>query len=465
MAGNELTNIQIYQKKRNINVGVILFGVIFIYLVITVLAYLTGRHVSIYEVREGSILKDTAYTGIVIRQEEVVTSDAEGYVNYFAAEGSKAGSKTNIYSLSPGKLNLDDMGAEAEGISEETDMELTAEEQSFILQKAQSFSDSFRPEQYTDVYAFKNSVTDVVQTNSTQSRQAKLSMLLQNGTEGLTVYPALRDGIVVYSIDGYENLTLDQVTEDMIAKTDYESMDLSNDMKVYPGDPVYKLITSDEWIVAVELDDAMAKEVADREYIKVRFSKDNETTWASFALYNTKDSNLGFFTFNHSMIRYATERFLDLELILEDETGLKIPKSAVTEKDFYTVPQDYLTRGGNSNETGILVQKRKNSVEFEPVTVYYRDIETDMVYIDINRFKEGTVLVKPDSNDTCILKETASLSGVYNVNKGYAVFRQVNILCESEEYYIISNGNDYGLSNYDRIALDCDTIRDNEIVF
>ena len=75
------------------------------------------------------------------------------------------------------------------------------------------------------------------------------------------------------------------------------------------------------------------------------------------------------------------------------------------------------------------------------------------------------MLVKPDSNDTCILKETASLSGVYNVNKGYAVFRQVNILCESEEYYIISNGNDYGLSNYDRIALDCDTIRDNGIVF
>lgn len=465
MAGNELTNIQIYQKRHNINIGVILFGVIFIYLVFTILAYLTGRHVSTYEVREGSILKDTAYTGIVIRQEEVVTSDTEGYINYFAMEGSKVGTKTNVYSLSLDKLNLDNMGAEADGSLEEADMELTAEDQSFILQKAQSFSDSFRPEQYSDVYAFKNSVTDVVQTNSAQSRQAKLSMLLQNGAEGLTVYPAARDGIIVYSIDGYENLTLDQVTEDIIAKTDYESVDLTNDMKVYAGDPVYKLITSDEWTVAVELDDAMAKEVAGKEYIKVRFSKDNETTWASFALYNTKDSNLGFFTFDHSMIRYASERFLDIELILEDETGLKIPKSAVTEKEFYTIHQDYLTRGGNSNETGVLVQGRKNSVEFEPVTVYYRDIETDMAYIDVKSFEEGTVLVKPDSDDTCTLKETALLPGAYNVNKGYAVFRQVNILCESEEYYIISNGSDYGLSNYDHIALDCDTVRDNEIVF
>ena len=112
-----------------------------------------------------------------------------------------------------------------------------------------------------------------------------------------------------------------------------------------------------------------------------------------------------------------------------------------------------------------MVQGKRNSVVFEPVTVYYRDIETDMVYIDMNLLKEGTVLLKPDSGDTCTLKEKDSLSGVYNINKGYAVFRPVNILCESEEYYIISNGNDYGLSNYDHIALDCDTVRDNDIVF
>ena len=335
MAGNELTNIQIYQRKRSFNIGVILFGVIFIYLVITVLAYITGRRVSVYEVREGSILKDTAYTGIVLREEVVVTSDTEGYVNYFAMESTKVGKKTNIYSLSTDKLELDNQGIETGEVSEEiTETELTAEDQSFILQKAQAFSDSFREEQYSDVYAFKNSVTDVVQTNSAQSRQAKLNTLLQNGTEGLTVYQAQTDGIIIYAIDGYENLSLDQVTEEIIAKTDYESVDLTNDMKVYAGDPVYKLITSDVWTVAVELDDAMAKELEDKEYVKVRFSKDNETTWGAFSLYNTKDSNLGFFTFDHSMIRYATERFLDIELILEDETGLKIPKSAVTKKDF-----------------------------------------------------------------------------------------------------------------------------------
>ncbi len=36
--------------------------------------------------------------------------------------------------------------------------------------------------------------------------------------------------------------------------------------------------------------------------------------------------------FDNSMIRYADERYLNIELIFEDESGLKIPKSAVVEK-------------------------------------------------------------------------------------------------------------------------------------
>lgn len=48
------------------------------------------------------------------------------------------------------------------------------------------------------------------------------------------------------------------------------------------------------------------------------------------------------------------DRYLDIELILEDESGLKIPKSSVTKKDFYLVPENYLTQGGNSKETGVL---------------------------------------------------------------------------------------------------------------
>lgn len=461
MADHGLTNIQIYQKKRRLNIGVVLFGIIFIYLVITILAYVTNKKVSVYEVREGSILKDNAYTGIVLREETIVKASSDGYVNYFATEGSKVGSKSNVYCLSREKLNLDEDSAS----TSDEEAELTAEEQASILQKARSFTDSFRDQQYTDVYNFKDTIADVVQTNTANSRQARLQALADAQISDISIYPAEQDGIILYTIDGYEGLTRDDITTDVIEKKEYQSTTLANDSRVYSGDPVYKLITSEDWSVVIELSDDMAQQLAEQKSVKVKFSKDNETTWASLQIYNTKDSNMAFLTFDHSMIRYATERYLDVELILEDESGLKIPKSSVTEKEFYIIPQDYITYGGNSNSSGVLIQGKKNSVEFQEATVYYRDIETDMVYLDMSSFRDGTILLKPDSGDTCTLSETASLSGVYNINKGYAVFRQIHILCEGEEYYIIEDGNDYGLSNYDHIALDSKSVHENDIVF
>lgn len=462
MADHGLTNIQIYQKKRRLNIGVILFGIIFIYLVITILAYVTNKKVSVYEVREGSILKDNAYTGIVLREETIIKASSDGYINYFATEGSKVGSRSNVYCLSREKLNLDEDSASA---STEEEAELTAEEQASILQKARSFTESFRNQQYIDVYNFKDNIADVVQTNTANSRQARLQALADAQISDISIYQAEQDGIILYTIDGYEGLTRDDITTDVIEKKEYQSTTLANDTRVYSGDPVYKLITSEDWSVVIELSDDMAQQLAEQKSVKVKFSKDNETTWASLQIYNTKDSNMAFLTFDHSMIRYATERYLDVELILEDESGLKIPKSSVTEKEFYIVPQDYITNGGNSNSSGVLVQGKKNSVEFQEATVYYRDIETDMVYLDMSSFREGTILLKPDSGDTCTLSETATLSGVYNINKGYAVFRQIHILCEGEEYYIIEDGNDYGLSNYDHIALDSKSVHENDIVF
>ena len=90
----KLTNITVYRKKGNLNIGVFIFGIIFIYLIVSLLMYLTSGPVSVYEVRKGSILRDTAYTGFVVRDETIVEAQEEGYVNYFVTEGEKVGART-----------------------------------------------------------------------------------------------------------------------------------------------------------------------------------------------------------------------------------------------------------------------------------------------------------------------------------------------------------------------------------
>ena len=50
--------------------------------------------------------------------------------------------------------------------------------------------------------------------------------------------------------------------------------------------------------------------------------------------------------FDKYMVQFASDRFVNFEIQTAQATGLKIPVSAVTTKNFYLVPQDYLTNGG-----------------------------------------------------------------------------------------------------------------------
>jgi len=458
LADNNPTSIQAYQKKWHMNIGVVIFGIIFVYLAVTVLMYLTENHISAYEVREGAILRDNAYTGFILRNEVVVPAEADGYVNYYALGGSKAGAKTKVYTLSNRELEFADTSSEEAS-------KLSAEEQAALLVKIQAFSENFKEGQFQDVYTLKEYVASVMDSRSSQNRQAQLDAMAGQEGIGLQIYSAASDGIIVYSTDGYEDITVDELTEDVFARNDYTKKELKNNAKVRMGDPVYKLIRDDRWSIVIPLDEDVSKEMAELKSVRIRFAKDHETATAGFSIHTSGDLRLGVLTLDSSMIRYAEERYLDLELILEDESGLKIPKSSVTDKKFYIIQEDYLTQGGNTKETGVLVETGKENPEFKKVNVYDRDQDSGMVYLNTDAFDEDTLLVKPDSAETCVLNKTKSIKGVYNINKGYAVFKQVNILCESDDYYIVESGSDYGLSNYDHIALNGENVKENDVVF
>ena len=459
MAKNQnATNIQVYRKKPNFNVGLIIFIVIFIYLAATILIYLTKTHIVPYEVREGSILKDNAYTGFMIRDEEVISADGDGYINFFALEGSKVGAKTCVYTLSDSKLNF-------ESNTEESAQELTAEEQQAVFMKIQGYTETFNEQQFSDVYTLKNNISSVLNGQNSQSRQNQLDTLSLNGSENIQTHYATEDGIIEYSIDGFEAITEDTVTEAMIAKDDYQVTTVKDNTKVSKGTPVYKIIRDNDWKIAILLSDSAAKELADLTSVKVLFTKDNETMWASFQIKKQNGANIAILSFDNSMVRYCDERYIDIELITTDETGLKIPKSAVTKKDFYIVPEEYLTQGGTGNSTGVLIDTGKDNAEFQSVDVYYTDTEKQQVYLNPDVFDKNTVLRKEDSSDTFTLNETGSLEGVYNINKGYAEFRIVHILYESDEYYIIQSDDPYGLSNYDHIALNGADVREDDVVY
>ena len=55
-----------YRRPLNINVGMIIFGIIFLYMLFNIFAYFRKDHVQFYEVMEGGIVNNKQYTGLIL---------------------------------------------------------------------------------------------------------------------------------------------------------------------------------------------------------------------------------------------------------------------------------------------------------------------------------------------------------------------------------------------------------------
>ena len=316
------------------------------------------------------------------------------------------------------------------------------------------------------VYSLKSEITTMLQNEFSATRTEQLGAVIAASGLDVLSYQAQQDGIVAFTVDGYEGLTTETFTESAFDKTKYEVSSLSDETKVKAGDPVYRMITSEDWSVIVPLskETAIKLKHEDVSGIKVRMDKDSETLWGKLTVIERQGKYYGQLDFDNSMIRYAEERFLNIELIMEDESGLKIPKSSVVNEKFFIIPKEYITTGGNSSASGVMLAKENGSAVFHAGNIY--DIsENGDVFVSKQDLEDGSVLVKPESSDTFVVGKTKNLQGVYNINKGYAVFRKVSVLCENDEYYIVQENEPYGLSNYDHIVQEGSSVNSNDVVF
>ena len=82
-----------------------------------------------------------------------------------------------------------------------------------------------------------------------------------------------------------------------------------------------------------------------------------------------------------------------------------------------------------------------------------------------NGFKAGDYVVRPESSDRYQIGRTAFLKGVYNINKGYTIFKQIDILDSNSEYYTVRKNMKYGLSVYDHIVLDASMVEEGQLLY
>ena len=453
-----------YKKPFNINIGVIIFVIIFIYLVFNVFSYMTTTHISIYEVEQGTMAENNVYRGLILRSEQVVNSPYTGSMNYYVKEASRIGYGNLICSI-------DENGDVSQKINDanKDSSNLDTESLYAIEESISEFKGSYDAAQFYQVYSFKDDVDSALNEALSLNALNQISDYASTAQNNQTFHQVYADtsGILAYYTDGYEGVTTDNFTADMFDEPVYAKNNLKQNAAVNSGEPMYKLIDSEIWNIVVPINEKVATDLSDDDTLKLRFVKDEKTAYATYIIQSKDGQNYLILTLRNSMVRYAKDRFIEIELLLSEETGLKIPNSSITEKEFFTIPSSYFVKGGDSNSEGFLVQrsdaKGKMTTEFVAPTIYFENKDT--YYIDSEEVSAGDKLVKPDSNETYTIgSDTGKLDGVYNVNKGYAVFKQIDILYQSSEYTIVKTGTTYGIALYDHIALDSTKVKENELL-
>lgn len=475
----------VIKKLLTYNIATIMFGALFVYMIVTVILYSTSSHVTSYQVTVGPLTKNPVCTALAIREEQIVPAGASGYVEYYAREGMQVRKNGSVYAITNTRK-------EAESV------ELSEEQLEKMRSNMANFSYGFSGSDFYDAYSFKYELQGSIlqaagimeqgsadskgETDTDEENGAlvgeEVGSVVALGRQ--SVYTAPEAGIVVYSTDGYESLTTENITEEAFSEKSYKKTDLLTSKEIAAGDPVYKVITSENWTLMVPLTDKLAATLSGRESIKVKFIKDGESQNGSLSIVQIGNQKAARIQLKNGMPRYASDRFLEVELVINTQSGLKIPVSSVVEKEFYTIPRDFLAQGDNGEGKGFIreVDGKSSSVTEFVDAVIYKEVNSKgqeigwgeeedtsgYCYVDKETFKEGDVLKKPDSSETYTVKETDKLQGVYGMNKGYAVFRQINILDQNEEYCIVSQGTSYGLQAFDYIVLDGESVKEEEIL-
>ncbi len=463
--GEDKRKVIKYKQRKQISVGTVVLVVLFIYLVSYMILYITRDKISYYEVVYGTtaVSANKSYEGIVIRQEVVVNAESNGIINHHVPDGSKVAIGNTVCSI-------DENGKISELFAESQNGESTLSQDDFddIKNKISNFTEVYNNNEFENVYAFKSEMQSLIAERINYNNINNLSNITSEDVSSFfKLSSANVSGIVAYYTDGYEAKSFENITPDDFTKKEYKKIISKSSELVNTGNPIYKIITSEDWGIVIPLDTEDATALADSVKLDVRLNDSTEVYSFDFELVEIEGKSYGKLTSKLNMISFIDQRFIDVKINNNAKKGLKIPKSSLVEKDFYVIPKEYASKGGNNQEIGFILEvyDENNNMKTKLVNPEIYSETEEYYFVSTESFKDGDYIQMTASTNKYRIGTKESLKGVYNINNGYCVFKEIIIIDENSDYYIVESGTNYGLLVYDHIVLDSSMVNEEDIVY
>lgn len=458
------------EKKKKasfqFNVGTISFLMIFIYIIGHLFIFMSREDLAVYEVIQSQIHDSIQTTGLILRDETVVKGTNDGYINYYINEGETVAKNGLVYSC-------DESGEVHEYISNLMEQQevVSAEDFDDIREELQEFEETYSDSKFQYIYELKyNLENKALKLGDTIMQEHMDEIESKMGSQSFIKNYSSTHGIITYLEDGFENKKVADLTAEDFEIASYKKTDLKKSDKVTKGESIYRITESQKWQIAILLRKDEYNKIKDRTKVTVSLAAGEYSFTCPVEFAKRDDGYYAVLTMRDYLTQFVTERYVEIEIEVNSQDGLKIPNTAIVEKEHYKIPKAYMTGKVASNKTMMIKkQDKKGNVTFESLNVdISRTGEEDGVeyyYVLKEDVPENTLISMPDSDETLLLKETVMLPGVYNINKGYADFRSVEVLLENKDYTIVQENVTNSIALFDRIVLNGNTIENNDIIY
>ena len=455
-------------KSFHFNIGIIAFLMIFIYIIAHLVLSVSKEELAVYQVVQSRIHESIRTTGIILRDETIVKNANPGYLNYYVNEGEIVSKHGLVYTS-------DRTGEAHEYISNYLQQKgsLTASDYEAIRDLLEDFEENYSDSNFSYVYDLKYQLENQAMKLGDAAMADYMDEIESELGAGSFIKTYSKEqGIVTYIEDGYENVKVEDLTLEDFNTSLYEKKNLKTEEMLGEGESVYRLTKNGKWQIVISLTDKEYEKVKDRKKVTIFLGDDEFSLSCPIEFVHQSGQYFAVLSMTNYLPHFASDRFVEVEVEVKAEDGLKIPNTAIVEKEFYKIPKAYLTGKYSAKKTLVIKnQDSKGNVTFETMDVdigkYKKDSKDDKEYYYIlkEEVPEHALISMADSSDTMLLKDTVSLPGVYIINRGYADFTCVDVLLENKDYTIVKSKVQNSIEQFDRIVLNGNTIENNAIVY
>lgn len=450
-----------FNNDIKINVATIIIATILIYVCIRIFMMVTKKPITTYKVNKSNVNNNMELTGFAVRDEIILKSIKSGYICYYVRDGEKIKKNTVI-------CTVDETGKMYEQINNTEAYEdlLTKDDYDEIRSMISLYKVGYNDTSFYRSYNFESNLNSKVLELTNEMLMQQIETNQPNLSFSSVASPY--SGIVTYYTDGYEDYTVEDVTRESFDRTNYAKETLKTGEKVESAAPIAKIIADENWNIVAPITDAQAEALSTKHRVAFSINNSSFKITAPFEILTKEDGKYINISLESFVYSFMGERYLSIVIFMEENSGLKVPETAITKKEVYKIPVDFFSAGGNQTQTNRLNIQTKDSdgnQTIKQVTPIIYKTEDEYCYVDPLVFSEGDVLLNISNNHTLgvSMLDKDEISGVYIANRGIAEFRMVVIIKTIDDFVLIKA--DAGIKVYDNIILDATKVKENQIIY